>query len=311
MRHVIDEVVLDFAVSFLPEDNYNSKDKRDKQDYREHHAGNHEAHTGEDIAVDIGEMHAHYAHLRSRIVAEEHLAIGVFGALIRIVGAAINLAPVLRRHRKVVGNIDAVIHQFGLQVLVQNLKVDPFLQRFVGGGVKHVHDYFVKKRLLINISVLDYFLQRLACFVNRVAVGAQNHGLGNVYRLGSHRLQLERRIHGSVFSGHGILVRVLNRSVVSLSRTRPHAILDIGSALGFVDILLQITQRLVELQIARGLIKGTIDAFVKLLLFHIGHFLNVSQLQTKQNNKGHAHDNGNRPYGLLLHIAKIYIFLNG
>ena len=33
----------------------------------------HEGHTGEDIAVHIREMHPYYAHLRLRVVAEEHL----------------------------------------------------------------------------------------------------------------------------------------------------------------------------------------------------------------------------------------------
>ena len=71
--HIIDEVVLYLSISLLSEDNHNGKDEGNQQYQREDDTRNHEAHTGEDIAVHIREMHPYYAHLRLWVVAEEHL----------------------------------------------------------------------------------------------------------------------------------------------------------------------------------------------------------------------------------------------
>ena len=80
--------------------------------------------------------------------------------------------------------------------------------------------------------------------------------------------------------------------------------------LGLVHILLQIAQRLIELQVARRLVEGAVHAFVELLLLHVGHFLYVRQLQSKQYDEAQAHDNGDDPNGFLLHKGKDKDFLN-
>ena len=71
--HIINEVVLYLSISLLSEDNHNGKDEGNQQYQREDDTRNHEAHTGEDIAVHIREMHPYYTHLRLWVVAEEHL----------------------------------------------------------------------------------------------------------------------------------------------------------------------------------------------------------------------------------------------
>ena len=71
--HIIDEVVLYLSISLLPEDNHNGKDEGNQQYQREDDTRNHEAHTREDIAVHIREMHPYYTHLRLWVVAEKHL----------------------------------------------------------------------------------------------------------------------------------------------------------------------------------------------------------------------------------------------
>ena len=73
MGHIIDEIVLDLSISLLSEDDHDGEDEGDEQHQRENDARNHEAHTGEDVAVHIREVNLHDSHLRLRVVAEEHL----------------------------------------------------------------------------------------------------------------------------------------------------------------------------------------------------------------------------------------------
>ena len=64
MGHIIDEVVLDLRVTLLAEDDHNGKNKGDQQHQCKDHRRDHEAHTGEDIGVHIGEVDLHHTHLR-------------------------------------------------------------------------------------------------------------------------------------------------------------------------------------------------------------------------------------------------------
>ena len=303
--HVVDEVVLDLAVALLPEDDHDGEDERDEQDDGEHHAGNHEPDTGEDIAVDVGKVNAHHAHVRCRVIAEEHLAIGVLTALITIVGTPVDLTSVLCRDGEVVRDVDAVVHQLSFDVLVEDLEVDTLFQRFVRSRVEHVHDHLIEQSLLIDISVLDDLLQRLAGRSVGVAVGAQDHSFGHLCGFHCHGLQLKRRVDGAVLARHGILMRVLHAAVVGFSASGAYAVFAVSVALGLVDVFLKITQRLVELQIAGSLIEGAVDAFVELFLLHVGHLTDVGELQAKQDDKGHAHDDGDGPNGFLLHVGKV------
>ena len=56
VRHIVDEVVLDFRIAFLTEDDHDGEDERDKQYHCKDDAGNHEAHTGEDVRVHLREV---------------------------------------------------------------------------------------------------------------------------------------------------------------------------------------------------------------------------------------------------------------
>ena len=99
-------------------------------------------------------------------------------------------------------------------------------------------------------------------------------------------------------------MRVLHAAIVGLSASGAYAVLAVSVALGLVDVFLKIAQRLVELQVARSLIEGAVDAFVELFLLHVGHLTDVGELQAKQDDKGHAHDDGDGPNGFLLHVGK-------
>ena len=310
VSHVVDEVVLHLAVTLLAEHHHDGEHKGDKQYQGKHHTGYHEPHARINIAIDVREMHLHHAHLRSRIVAEEHLRIGKLHALVGIVGTTVHLATVLCGNREMVRNVDTIIHQFRLQVLIEYLEVNSLFQRLFRCRIKHIHHHLVEQRLLVHIAVLHYFLKRFARCVVRVAIVLQNHGLGHLRGLRGDGFQLEGRIHRTILALHRKLMRALHGAIVGIARPCAHAIHPIGMPLGLVHILLQIAQRLIELQVARRLVEGAVHAFVELLLLHVGHFLYVRQLQSKQYDEAQAHDNGDDPNGFLLHKGKDKDFLN-
>ena len=131
VRHVVDEVILDFGIAFLPEDDHDGKDKRDEQHQCEDDGGNHEAHRRIDVLVHVGEVNRHHAHLRSGVVFEEFLRIGFFNALLSIIGTTVDLTSVGRRHGEVVGQVDAVVLQLLLDVVVEQQEIHALLQWLV------------------------------------------------------------------------------------------------------------------------------------------------------------------------------------
>ena len=131
VSHVIDEVVLDFRIPLLSEDDHDGKDECNQKYQRKDDARNHETYTREDIAVHIREMNPYYPHLRLRVVAEEYLRITIFLAFIRIVRTAVNLSSILRGHGEMIRYIDTIVHHLCLEVLIQLLEVDSLLERFV------------------------------------------------------------------------------------------------------------------------------------------------------------------------------------
>ena len=261
--HVVDEVVLDLRVAFLSEDHDDGEDKRHQQDKREDDRRDHEAHTGEDVTVHLGEVDAYDAATVGRVVAKEHLTETALHPLVRVVGAAIDLSSVLGLHHKVVRDVDAVVHHLRFQVLVQQLEVDALLERFLRSGIEDIIDHLVEHALLIDVAVADDFLQALLRSRDRTAVVAQDHGLRRLRRFVGDGLHLKRR-------------------VARLAPSASPTLLRCALALLLIHVALQIAQRLVELHVARGLIQGTVDGLVKLLPLHLGHFLDVVELQQQQ-----------------------------
>ena len=239
--HVVDEVVFDFRITFLAEDDHYRKDEGHQQHESEDNAGDHELHRREDVAAHVGEMDSDDAHLCRRVVSEQRLRIGVFFSVGGIIRTTINLTPVLRADREVVGDVHPVVYHLGLQVLVEQLEVDSFLQRLVAGGIENRVDHLVEQSFLIDVSVLDYFLKRLRGFGNGVLVAFQNHGLGALCRSGLYGLELKGRIDGAVLAGHRERVRLLYRPVwTQSSRTRSDGIPAKSLALRLVHVFLQI-----------------------------------------------------------------------
>ena len=158
MRHIIDEVILDLRIFLLSEYHDDGEDEGNQQHDGEDDARNHKPHAGEDVAVHIREVNLHDTHLRLWVVAEQHLRITIFLALVGIVWATIDLSAILRCHREVIRDVDAIVHHLRLEVLVKLLEVDAFLQRFVGCRIEDGIDHLVEQCLLIDISILHDFL---------------------------------------------------------------------------------------------------------------------------------------------------------
>ena len=161
MRHIVDKVVLHLRILLLAEDGDDGEDKGQEEHDGEDDAWDHEAHAGIDVLRHVGEVNPDDAPLRLGIVAEEHLLIAVLLALIGIVGAAVNLAPVLGGDDEVVGDVDAIVHQLSLEVLVEQAEVDALLERLLRGRVDDGEHNLVEQGLLIDIAVLDDLLQGL------------------------------------------------------------------------------------------------------------------------------------------------------
>ena len=161
MRHIVDEVVLYLGVAFLPEDNYDCEDERHEQHECEGYRRNHESNRREDVRTHVGEVDAHNAHLRLRVVAEQYLRVGELFAFVCVIRTAIYLASVLCADGKVVWYVHSVVHQLCFEVLIEQLEVDAFLKRTFRSGVEYRVDHLVEQRLLIDVAVLYYFLQRL------------------------------------------------------------------------------------------------------------------------------------------------------
>ena len=191
MGHIVDEVILDLRISLLSEDDHDGEDKGDEQYQRKDDTRNHEAHTGEDVAVHIWEVNLYDSHLRLRVVAEEYLRIAVFLTLVGIIRATVHLPAILGCYRKVIRDIDSIVHHLCLEILIQLLEVDSFLQWFIGCRVENGINHFVEQRFLIHIAILHNLLQGLLSLIKRVLVAAQNHRLRLVGRIGCNGLQLE------------------------------------------------------------------------------------------------------------------------
>ena len=106
-------------------------------------------------------MNLYYAHLRLWVVAKENLRIGELLALVRILWTTIYLSAILCAYCEVIGYVDAVVHQFGLEVLVEQLEVDTFLQRLVGSRIENGVDHLVEQSFLVDVAVLNNLLKRL------------------------------------------------------------------------------------------------------------------------------------------------------
>ena len=191
MGHIVDEVILDLRISLLPEDDHDSEDKGDEQYQRKDDTRNHEAHTGEDVAVHIREVNLYDSHLRLRVVAEEHLGVAVFLTLVGIIRTTVHLPTILGCHRKVIRDIDSIVHHLSLEVLIQLLEVDSLLQRFIGCRIENGINHLVEQRFLIYIAILHNLLQGLLSLIKRILVAAQNHRFRLVGRIGCNGLQLE------------------------------------------------------------------------------------------------------------------------
>ena len=142
--HIVYEVVLYLRISLLAEYHHDGEDKGYEQHQCEHHRRYHEADARIDIATHVGEVNLHNAHLVGRVVAEEHLRVGIFYAIASIVRTAVNLATVVGGDGEVIWYVDTIVHQLCLDILVEESEVDAFLQWFLRSLVEDVVNNLVK-----------------------------------------------------------------------------------------------------------------------------------------------------------------------
>ena len=277
--HIVDEVVLDLRIALLAEYDIDGEDEGNEQNNRKDDGWDHKRHTGEDVGAHIGEMDLHHTHLRRGVVTEEGLLVGVFLTLLAIVRTTVYLAAVGSFHTEVVRDVDAIVHQFDLDVTIEQLEVDALLQGLVAGGIEDVIDHFVEQRLLIDITVTDNLLQRFRGLGDGVLISAQDHSLGYVGWLDGEGLQFKGTIDGAVVGCHSKLMALTNGAVETIDR---HGVLAEGFALRLLHVFLQITERFIHLQITRCLIEAAVHRLVELFLLHLYHLLDVGDLKNEK-----------------------------
>ena len=109
MRHIVDEVVLKFGYLLLPEYDVKREHERQAQHHSKEQSRYHKTNRIKYITVHRGEMYFQHSHLVGRVVAEQHLRIGILLAGGLVVRAAVHLASIACGHREVVGYLDAVV----------------------------------------------------------------------------------------------------------------------------------------------------------------------------------------------------------
>ncbi len=248
-------------------------------------------------------MYAHLTGLVLRIVPEELLLIDILLAFVGIVRTAIHFASVLRVHGEMIGNIHAVVHQLGLQLLVERLEVDTFLQGLVAGGIEDTIHHIVEQGLLIDVAVPHNLTHRLRSLIDRVLVVTQNQRLGHLRGFERGGLEHERGVHVPVLVGHRVLVRLLQRAV-GRTASSPHGVATVCATLCLVDVFLQIAKRFIQLEVTRCLIERFVHRLVELLLLHLNHLVDVFQLEEEQGQETEAHDHRYCPNRSFLHRCK-------
>lgn len=78
MRHVVDEIILNFSQAFLTENNVNRENKRNQQNHRKDDGWNHKLHRTEYVIIQCGEENIHKTHLSRRIFFKEQTRIDFF-----------------------------------------------------------------------------------------------------------------------------------------------------------------------------------------------------------------------------------------
>ena len=94
MGHVVDEIVFDFRISFLTEDDNNGEQEGNKQDDGKDDAGNHKTYRGENVRIHLWKVNLHHTHLRLRVIAKESLLVCYLTSLFLIIWTTIYLTPI-------------------------------------------------------------------------------------------------------------------------------------------------------------------------------------------------------------------------
>ena len=124
VRHVVDEVVFDFAQLLLTENHHNGVDENEHQNEREHKRRYHKLDRCIDVTRLRREKHLQHIALRFGVFREQHCR--KYAALIAIrliTGCVIHDALLWTFHRKFVWHFQTVALQFPLQVDIHPCRI--------------------------------------------------------------------------------------------------------------------------------------------------------------------------------------------
>ena len=111
---------------------------------------------------------------------------------------------------------------------------------------------------MIHIAVSHNLLHRLVGLRQRTFVVSHNEHLGHRRGLHLAGLHLKGGVDGAVVADGGVLVGTTEHRVLSKG-TDDEGVVDNALPTGGTDVFLQVSQRFVELKVARSLIEGTLE----------------------------------------------------
>ena len=210
-----------------------------------------------------GEVNLHDAHVVGWVVAEEGLRVGVLRPRFVVVGATVHLAPVAGGDYEVEGQRDAVLLQRLSHAGVEEARVDSLFEGVLAGAVEDGVDDLVEDALLVEVGVAHGHLELLARYGKRGLLvepeREARHGAYGVEALHAHEC--------GVTQDFGLVATVL-------------LVVDFAQCLHVVrHDALEVVERLVALQLVRGLVEAALHAFVEVLFAHLHHHARVLALQ--------------------------------
>ena len=157
MRHIIDEIVLDFAQTFLAEDDVDGKYKGNEQYNGENDARQKELDRFKDVTLHLREVDTQDTGVLRWIVGHQDLAEHIFFTFGLVIAATIDLFATAFLDREMVRNVYTVVRQFCFQVKIEHLEVQVVFDGALTGILKDGVDHFVQQDTLMEVARLEVF----------------------------------------------------------------------------------------------------------------------------------------------------------
>ena len=159
VRHIVDEVVLQFGQPLLSDNEINRNQESDKEEQGKEQCQIYHIGDLQHIPVEFREMYAHNSHFSRRVVTEECLAVTVVLSFRVVVRTTVNLASLAIEHPIVEFQFYAVVAQGTTQCLHQKVLVHTLLKAFFSRGIQYAEDDLVQNLPFIYIRIADSALE--------------------------------------------------------------------------------------------------------------------------------------------------------